>query len=93
MIPEYQGRYLALRSKTQGARRSKNYRLILKAIGEGRHRWIDIKRAVEAWSGRPIANPNLTRALKTLMKLGIVRRMDGMYRIEDPIIREVVRGY
>ena len=51
------------------------------------------KRAVEAWSGRPIANPNLTRALKTLMKLGIVRRMDGMYRIEDPIIREVVRGY
>ena len=74
-------------------RRSKNYRLILRAIGEGRHRWIDIKRAVEAWSGRPIANPNLTRALKTLMKLGIVRRMDGMYRIEDPIIREVVRGY
>lgn len=40
--------------------RSRNYRLISKAIGEGASRWIDIKRRVEAWSGRPIQNPSIT---------------------------------
>ena len=88
-----EAKMMASKELERVVQRSRNYRLILKAIGEGASRWIDIKRRVEAWSGRPIQNPNLTRVLKNLMKLGIIRKVDRNYRIEDPIIREIVREY
>ena len=71
--------------------RSRYYKLILKAIGEEGVRWIDIKRRVEAWCGKPITSIQLTRNLKTLTELNYIQKENNIYKIPDPIIRKATK--
>ena len=73
--------------------RSRYYRLVLRALGMGEGSWASIKRSVEAWTGKPVGNAQITRLLENLVKLGIIRRGDRGYQIVDPIIREAAKHY
>jgi AAA+ ATPase superfamily predicted ATPase len=53
-------------------KRSKYYMYALKAIFLGMNTWFSIKRAVEAWLGRPFQNAQISRLLKTLIELSRV---------------------
>jgi AAA+ ATPase superfamily predicted ATPase len=69
-------------------KRSKYYMYVLKAISLGMNTWSNIKRAVEAWLGRPFQNAQISRLLKTLIELSIVEKRNGNYFISDPLIAE-----
>ncbi|MEM1665568.1 MAG: hypothetical protein QXN90_03010 [Zestosphaera sp.] len=64
---------------------------VLKAIPLGISTWSGIKRAVEAWLGRPLQNAQITRLLKTLVELSIVEKKNDHYVIADPLIAEYSR--
>jgi len=66
------------------------YILVLRAVAMGFNRWSNIKRAVEAWLGRPISNQSLARILKNLEKMSILKSDDG-YDFLDPVIKEASR--
>lgn len=68
--------------------RSRYYVYVLKAISLDISTWSGIKRAVEAWLGRPIQNAQITRLLKTLVELGIVEKKNDHYVISDPLVAE-----
>ncbi len=70
---------------------SRYYALALKAIALGYSRWRNIKQALELWTGRSLTNAQVTRALKTLAKLGLIENVGGMYKILDPIIAEAAK--
>jgi len=72
-------------------RRSRHYMHVLKAISLGISTWSGIKRAVEAWLGRPLQNAQITRLLKTLVELSIVEKKNDYYVIADPLIAEYSR--
>lgn len=72
-------------------KRSSQYRHVLKAISLGATSWSNIKRAVEVWIGRRLANAEITRLLNTLINLSIVEKTNGEYRITDPLIAEYCR--
>ncbi len=72
--------------------RSKLYIYTLKAIAEGRDRWKEIKMTVEAWIMRPLHNPQITRILNNLVKMGIIDRFGERYTISDPIMRSYLRS-
>lgn len=72
-------------------RRSRYYMHVLKAIPLGISTWSGIKRAVEAWLGRPLQNAQITRLLKTLVELSIVEKKNDHYVIADPLIAEYSR--
>ncbi|MCS7117899.1 MAG: hypothetical protein NZ957_03835 [Thaumarchaeota archaeon] len=59
--------------------RSRHYRLILRAVGAGNHRWVEIKRTVEAWSGVHVPNAQLTRLRHSLEKLSVVEKVGDSY--------------
>jgi AAA+ ATPase superfamily predicted ATPase len=69
-------------------KRSKYYMYVLKAISLGMNTWSSIKRAVEAWLGRPFQNAQISRLLKTLIELSRVEKRNGNYFISDPLIAE-----
>jgi AAA+ ATPase superfamily predicted ATPase len=69
-------------------KRSKYYIYVLKAISLEINTWSSIKRAVEAWLGRPFQNAQISRLLKTLVKLSIVEKKNENYFISDPLIAE-----
>jgi AAA+ ATPase superfamily predicted ATPase len=69
-------------------KRSKYYMYVLKAISLGMNTWSGIKRAVEAWLGRPFQNAQISRLLKTLLELNIVEKKNEKYFISDPLIAE-----
>jgi hypothetical protein len=50
--------------------------------------WSSIKRAIEAWLGRPFQNAQISRLLKTLLELSIVEKKNEKYFISDPLIAE-----
>ena len=72
-------------------KRSSQYKHVLKAISLGATSWSNIKRAVEAWSGRALTNAETTRFLNTLINLSILEKTDGEYKIADPLITEYCR--
>ena len=72
-------------------RRSSYYRHVLRAVSLGVRNWGGIKKAVEAWSGRRLANPEISRILKSLVALNIVVKTDSEYDIADPLIRDYCR--
>lgn len=72
-------------------KRSSQYRHVLKAVSLGAASWSSIKKAVEVWIGRRLANAEITRSLNTLTSLSIVEKIDGEYRIADPLIAEYCR--
>ncbi|MEM2021357.1 MAG: ATP-binding protein [Zestosphaera sp.] len=72
-------------------KRSRYYMHVLKAISLGMSTWSSIKKAVEAWLGRPLQNAQFTRLLETLVKLSIVEKADNEYKVLDPMIAEYCR--
>ncbi|MEM1611167.1 MAG: ATP-binding protein [Sulfolobales archaeon] len=72
-------------------KRSKYHVYILKAIALGINTWSGIKRAVEAWLGRPVENTQIARSLKTLAELSIIEKRNQSYLIADPLIAEYCR--
>jgi len=73
-------------------KRSRYYAYILKAISLDISTWSGVKRAVEAWLGRPLQNAQITRLIETLVELSIVEKRDGYYVISDPLIAEYSRS-
>jgi AAA+ ATPase superfamily predicted ATPase len=69
-------------------KRSKYYMHVLKAISLGMNTWSSIKKAIEAWLGRPFQNAQISRLLKTLIELIRVEKRNGNYFISDPLIAE-----
>jgi AAA+ ATPase superfamily predicted ATPase len=69
-------------------KRSKYYMYVLKAIFLGMNTWFSIKRAVEAWLGRPFQNAQISRLLKTLIELSRVEKRNGNYFISDYFISD-----
>jgi AAA+ ATPase superfamily predicted ATPase len=69
-------------------KRSKYYIYVLKAISLEINTWSSIKRAIEAWLGRPFQNAQISRLLKTLLELSIVEKKNEKYFILDPLIAE-----
>lgn len=67
---------------------SKLYTHTLRAVAMGYQTWTGIKRAVEAWLGRPLSNAALSRALRNLEKMSILAKVNNEYRFLDPIVRE-----
>jgi AAA+ ATPase superfamily predicted ATPase len=84
---------LRLVSKELGElfKRSTYYKHVLHAISLGEKRWMSIKKAVEAWSGKMLTNAEITRLLNNLIDLGIVVKTNGVYEITDPLVREYCR--
>ncbi|MEM4971275.1 MAG: ATP-binding protein [Sulfolobales archaeon] len=72
-------------------KRSKYHVYILKAIALGINTWSGIRRAVEAWLGRPVENTQIARSLKTLAELSIIEKRNQSYHIADPLITEYCR--
>jgi len=69
-------------------KRSNQYKHVMKAISLGASSWSGIKKAVEAWVGRRLTNAETTRFLNTLVNLSVVEKVDGEYKIRDPLIAE-----
>ncbi|MDT7891860.1 MAG: ATP-binding protein [Thermoproteota archaeon] len=69
-------------------KRSKYYAYVLKAISLGIDTWSGIKKAIEAWLGRPLQNAQISRLLNTLLDLGILEKKNEHYVISDPLVAE-----
>jgi len=65
------------------------YTAILKAIAMGFKRWKDIKAFVEARTG-PIPPNKFSELLERLVKYGYVKKINGEYAIDDPIVKHAV---
>lgn len=76
-------------------RRSRYYKLILKAIALGNTTWSEIKEYVEYKLKREINDATLYRYLKKLAKLSIIRKIEKgrhiYYEFEDNLIREYAK--
>jgi AAA+ ATPase superfamily predicted ATPase len=72
-------------------RRSKYYKLALKSMSTGKTNWIDIKRDIASWIGRPTTDTQVTRTLETLVKLGTIEKGLEGYTIVDRIVREFAK--
>ncbi|WP_372914531.1 AAA family ATPase [Pyrococcus kukulkanii] len=71
--------------------RSKRYGIILKAVSLGNERWSEIKEFVESKTGR-INDAKFSILLRNLVKYGYLDKI-RKYRIQDPIVREIIRRY
>lgn len=71
--------------------RSKLYRLILRTLALDINRWSQVKKAIEAWLGRQVTNAQVSRALRTLMKMGIIEKGENGYYIVDPIVKALAK--
>ena len=66
---------------------SELYVHVLKAVAMGYDRWNSIKKAAEAWMGRPVPGQTLARILKNLEKMSILKSGER-YEFHDPVVRE-----
>jgi hypothetical protein len=69
----------------------KRYVAILKAVAEGIDKWSDIKPYVVAKSGK-VSDTILNSLLQTLVKLGILEKADGSYKIGDPVLLYAIKA-
>lgn len=72
-------------------KRSNLYKHILKAISLEANSWSNIKKTIETWMGRSLTNAEITRSLNTLINLSIIEKINGKYKITDPLIAEYCR--
>lgn len=68
----------------------KRYLLALKAVGEGRATWSEIKRTLEAHEGRGMLPSVLSNILRNLQNAGFVEKIENKYGIADPVIEKAV---
>ncbi|NJE01119.1 ATP-binding protein [Thermococcus sp. JdF3] len=71
-------------------RRSPRYSLILRALAMGLSSWSMIRDYLEA-KGGPITNARLSQLLKSLEKMGWIKKENGAYEIIDPVVERVLR--
>jgi len=71
--------------------KSRYYRLVLKAVSIGMDSWTGIKRAVEAWLGKPLHNTQISRIIGNLIDLGLLEKTGDRYLIPDPLVSEYCR--
>ncbi|PSN84791.1 hypothetical protein B9Q02_08770 [Candidatus Marsarchaeota G1 archaeon BE_D] len=65
---------------------SKNYPLLLEALGRGMNRWSQIKRYLEQRLERTLNDSELNRYLTNLIKRGFVEKKNEEYTILNPIL-------
>ncbi len=65
---------------------SPRYELALKAVANGRHRWREIKEAVELLEGKKIDDKNFSNVLNNLVRYGYLEKTVGGYSIPDPLV-------
>ncbi len=75
---------LALRELNKLSRREK---LVLKAIAEGAKSWSSVRRYIEEKEGTTIPKSSLTRTIKKLERLSIIKN----YQFLDPVYKEASR--
>lgn len=75
------------------SRAERRYRAILKAAALRPMRWSELKRAVEVEEGAEVDDHNFTKLLQNLVRLGLLEKQEGAYRIPDPVVRAAVEKY
>ena len=65
---------------------SPRYELALKAVANGRHRWREIKEAVELLEGKKIDDKNFSNVLNNLVRYGYLEKTVGGYSIPDSLV-------
>jgi AAA+ ATPase superfamily predicted ATPase len=71
--------------------KSRYYQLVLKAVSIGMDSWSGIKKAVEAWLGKPLHNAQISRIIENLIDLGLLEKAGDRYLIPDPLVSECCR--
>ncbi|MGC9152799.1 MAG: AAA family ATPase [Vulcanisaeta sp.] len=75
------------------SRAESRYRIILKALANRPMRWSEIKMVLEANEGISIDDHNFTRLLDQLIKMSIVEKYNGYYKIADPVLEYGIKKY
>ncbi|WP_366940170.1 ATP-binding protein [Thermococcus sp.] len=65
---------------------SPRYELAMKAVANGRHRWREIKEAVELLEGKKIGDKNFSNVLNNLVRYGYLEKTVEGYFIPDPLV-------
>jgi len=71
--------------------RSERYLEILKALGLEGATWTQIKRYLEIRLGTRIYDSELARLLRNLVDSGFIEKINNMYVISDPILRQATK--
>ncbi|WP_456365332.1 AAA family ATPase [Thermococcus sp.] len=65
---------------------SPRYELAMKAVANGRHRWKEVKEAVELLEGKKIDDKNFSNVLNNLVRYGYLEKTVEGYFIPDPLV-------
>ncbi len=68
------------------SRAEKRYKTILRTIAEKPSTWSAVKRALEVEEGMEVDSSNFTELLERLVKMGVIEKEDGLYKIVDPVL-------
>lgn len=71
------------------ASRSRLYLGILATLGKEGRTWSEISLALEKLFRRTVSDPQLAALLQNLIKLSYIQKVDGRYRVLDPLTAEV----
>ncbi len=72
----------------------KRYIEVLKILTQGPKRWKEVKTILELRLNRKIANNQVTKYLKELVKYGFIQRKENKYFIPDPmLIKTIIEKY
>ncbi len=58
----------------------------MRAVANGRHRWTEIKEAVELLEGKKIDDKNFSSILNNLVRYGYLEKTVEGYFILDPLV-------
>ncbi|WP_456421104.1 AAA family ATPase [Thermococcus sp.] len=70
---------------------SHRYELAMRAVANGRHRWKEIKEAVELLEGKRIDDKNFSNILNNLVRYGYLEKTIEGYFIPDPLVEHAFR--
>lgn len=70
---------------------SPRYELAMKAVANGRHRWKEIKGAVELLEGKRLDDKNFSNVLNNLVRYGYLEKTIDGYFIPDPLVELTFR--
>ncbi len=65
---------------------SSRYELAMRAVANDRHRWTEIKEAVELLEGKKIDDKNFSSTLNNLVRYGYIEKTVEGYFIPDPLV-------
>ncbi|CAB49524.1 AAA family ATPase [Pyrococcus abyssi] len=70
---------------------SPRYELAMKAVASGKHRWKEIKEAVELLEGKRIDDKNFSNVLNNLVRYDYLEKTTKGYFIPDPLVELAFR--